>query len=105
MGTAISSAFLFLIAIINIFFLIEAIKARRRLRRSSSFETESEDEQDTDKSTVHAHGGGLFVRIIGPVLRTVDRPWKLYPVGVLFGLGQSRSPICYGVKLWSMMLI
>jgi high-affinity nickel-transport protein len=32
-----------------------------------------------------------MVRIIGPVLRSVDRPWKMYPVGVLFGFGENRS--------------
>jgi len=29
-----------------------------------------------------------MVRLIGPVLKAVDRPWKLYPVGLLFGLGK-----------------
>ena len=28
------------------------------------------------------------MRIIGPILRSVDRPWKMYPVGVLFGFGK-----------------
>ena len=26
-------------------------------------------------------------RLIRPVLRLIDRPWKMYPVGLLFGLG------------------
>jgi high-affinity nickel permease len=30
-----------------------------------------------------------MVRIIAPILRAVDKPWKLYPVGVLFGFGES----------------
>lgn len=28
------------------------------------------------------------MRITYPLLRAVDKPWKMYPVGVLFGLGQ-----------------
>jgi high-affinity nickel-transport protein len=28
------------------------------------------------------------VRFVGPVLRAVDRPWKMYSVGVLFGFGE-----------------
>jgi len=27
------------------------------------------------------------MKIIGPVITFVDRPWKMYPVGLLFGLG------------------
>ncbi|GFZ52457.1 hypothetical protein JCM24511_10230, partial [Saitozyma sp. JCM 24511] len=33
-------------------------------------------------------GGGCPVRFVGPVLRAVDRPWKMYSVGVLFGFGE-----------------
>ncbi|KAI3625380.1 hypothetical protein CBS9595_000741 [Malassezia furfur] len=30
---------------------------------------------------------GLFTRLTGPLLRAIDRPWKMYPIGILFGLG------------------
>src|SRR5207302_4990647 len=30
---------------------------------------------------------GLMNRFLGRVTRSVDRPWKMYPLGVLFGLG------------------
>ena len=30
-----------------------------------------------------------MMKLIGPVVTFVDRPWKMYPVGVLFGFGQS----------------
>lgn len=79
-----SSVFLFLIAIINIFFLVRAIQDRNRLHRAR--------EVGDDEATVGSPaGGGLLVRIIGPILKTVDRPWKLYPVGLLFGLGWSPA--------------
>jgi len=29
----------------------------------------------------------LMMRILGPIVNFVDRPWKMYPVGVLFGFG------------------
>jgi len=29
----------------------------------------------------------IMMKILGPVVRFVDRPWKMYPVGVLFGFG------------------
>ena len=27
------------------------------------------------------------MRILGPLINFVDRPWKMYPVGILFGFG------------------
>lgn len=30
---------------------------------------------------------GLFTRLAAPLLRVMDRPWKMFPVGILFGLG------------------
>jgi high-affinity nickel-transport protein len=34
-----------------------------------------------------ANGAGFLTRIFRPVLSAVDSSWKMYPVGVLFGLG------------------
>jgi nickel/cobalt transporter (NiCoT) family protein len=34
-----------------------------------------------------ARGNTLTMRIIGPIVTFVNRPWKMYPVGVLFGFG------------------
>ena len=81
-GTVVSSIFLFLIAIINIVFLVKAVNERKRLRSGYA-------DHDDGHEQSSVQGGGLLVRIIGPVLKTVDRPWKLYPVGLLFGLGES----------------
>ena len=30
---------------------------------------------------------GLMNRFLGPLARRIDTPWKMYPIGVLFGLG------------------
>ena len=35
----------------------------------------------------------LMMKIIGPIINFVDQPWKMYPVGVLFGFG--RLCDCY----------
>jgi len=82
-GTTISAVFLFLIAVINIFFLHTAIQTKRRITNGKSSATAGQGEK--------VQGGGLMVRLIGPVLKAVDRPWKLYPVGLLFGLGKSTT--------------
>ncbi|WVQ70236.1 uncharacterized protein L199_008462 [Kwoniella botswanensis] len=83
-GASVSSSFLFLIACINIYFLIGAIRQRRKIKRRQEAGLPIEDE-DADPTKVY--GGGCMVRIIRPVLRAVDRSWKMYPVGVLFGFG------------------
>ncbi len=32
-----------------------------------------------------------MVRIIAPILKAVNRSWKMYPVGILFGFGESAG--------------
>jgi nickel/cobalt transporter (NiCoT) family protein len=77
-GTSVSGFFLYIIAALNVVILIGIVKVFRDMR-SGKF---SEDELDAqlDKR-------GLMNRILGPLARRVDAPWKIYPVGVLFGLG------------------
>jgi high-affinity nickel-transport protein len=35
----------------------------------------------------HLAGRGLLNRLLSPLARRVDAPWKMYPLGLLFGLG------------------
>ncbi|BEJ09884.1 hypothetical protein CcaverHIS641_0607990 [Cutaneotrichosporon cavernicola] len=79
-GTAVSASFLFLVAVINSYFLVGAIRARKRAKERQRLGLPPDDD-------ISIQGGGCLVRIIGPILKAVDRPWKLYPVGVLFGFG------------------
>jgi high-affinity nickel-transport protein len=44
---------------------------------------ESEDVLEDDGQ----YNNTIMMRILGPLVRFVDRPWKMYPVGVLFGFG------------------
>ncbi|KAI1325223.1 NicO-domain-containing protein [Xylariaceae sp. FL0255] len=36
-------------------------------------------------------GAGFLTRLLRKLFRIVDRPWKMYPIGVLFGLGFDTS--------------
>lgn len=50
-----------------------------------------EDPSDIDDELDEQEGQGntLMMKLIGPVVTFVDRPWKMYPVGVLFGFGEA----------------
>jgi len=82
-GTSVSASFLFLIASINIYFLIGALRTRKEIKQRQALGLPP----DTENTGIQ--GGGCMVRIIAPVLKTVNRSWKMYPVGVLFGFGKS----------------
>jgi high-affinity nickel-transport protein len=87
-GASVSASFLFLIACLNIYFLTTALRERRRIKRLQAAGL------PVDPPEAGAiQGGGCLVRIIGPVLRAVDRPWKMYPVGVLFGFGECGAAL------------
>ncbi|GAA2420246.1 Nickel transporter NicT [Mycolicibacterium llatzerense] len=77
-GTSVSGAFLFLIAIINSFVLVGILKVFREMRSGSYNETELEDQLNKR---------GFMNRIFGGLMKSITRPWQMYPVGVLFGLG------------------
>lgn len=44
-----------------------------------------------EKEAVLGLGGGWKTRVFGRALGMVDRAWKMYPLGVLFGLGFDTS--------------
>ncbi|MDQ2662439.1 MAG: HoxN/HupN/NixA family nickel/cobalt transporter [Candidatus Eremiobacteraeota bacterium] len=78
-GTSISATFLLIIAAINLVVLIDIVKAFRSVRRGDVYEDHSLNEMLDQR--------GLMGRFFRPLLKLVDQSWKMYPVGVLFGLG------------------
>ncbi|MRH86084.1 HoxN/HupN/NixA family nickel/cobalt transporter [Nocardia sp. SYP-A9097] len=77
-GTSISGTFLIAIGLLNLASLIGIWKVYRRMRGGDFDEARLEHELE--------HRGALN-RILGPVVRMVRKPWQMYPVGLLFGLG------------------
>jgi nickel/cobalt transporter (NiCoT) family protein len=78
-GTSVSAFFLLLVAAINLVVLLEIFGALTRARRGETLCDDALDDTFDRR--------GLFGRIFRPLLRIVDRSWKMYPVGLLFGLG------------------
>src|SRR5256886_690178 len=77
-GTCVSGFFLFLIAAFNIIVLAGILRVFREMR-SGRYNDEELEEQLNKR--------GLMNRFLGPLARRVDTPWKIYPIGFLFGLG------------------
>jgi len=77
-GTMVSGTFLFLIAALNVAVLVSIARVFRQMRLGS-YSDEELEEQLAKR--------GLMNRFLGPLSRRVDTPWKMYPVGLLFGLG------------------
>ncbi|KAF9586430.1 hypothetical protein BGW38_005039 [Lunasporangiospora selenospora] len=53
--------------------------------QSSINVNEQPNQQQHYRKPVQA--GGLFARLFRPLFNLIDRSWKMYPLGVLFGLG------------------
>lgn len=77
-GTAVSGVFLLLIGLINAVAFLGLLKVWRASRDGSL------DEGELEK---HLQGRGFVSRFIRPVMKSIDRPGKMYLVGFLFGLG------------------
>lgn len=63
---------------------------KRALRCRRGVIQDDTDEQDAPLDKPHAHNGFIF-RQCARLFRLIDRPWKMYPLGVLFGLGFDTS--------------
>ncbi|MEU5423412.1 HoxN/HupN/NixA family nickel/cobalt transporter [Streptomyces sp. NPDC020667] len=77
-GTTVSGAFLYLIAIFNIVILAGIWKVFRKMR-AGHFDEAALEEQLNNR--------GLMNRLLGRVMKSITKPWQMYPLGLLFGLG------------------
>ncbi|KAL0067115.1 hypothetical protein AAF712_005902 [Marasmius tenuissimus] len=85
-GASISGSFLFIVAVTNSIILWRVLKRRRDQKRKASQRAESDEDYSNDAYDPKKDHM-LMMRIIGPVITFVNKPWKMYPVGVLFGFG------------------
>jgi high-affinity nickel-transport protein len=77
-GTSVSGTFLYLIALLNLMVLVSILRVSREMRQGRYDDAELEHQLENR---------GLMNRILGGYARRIDAGWKMYPVGVLFGLG------------------
>jgi high-affinity nickel-transport protein len=104
-GTGVSGIFLYLIAALNIVILLSIVRTFVEMRRGRY------DEAELERQLAQR---GLMNRFFGRFARRIDAPWKMYPVGVLFGLGfdtatevallvVSGSAVASGLPFWAVL--
>ncbi len=77
-GSLVAGTFLILIGLSNLFAAVGIAKVFRQMR-SGDF-----DEAELERQLQQR---GFLARLLGKVMRRVSKPWHLYPVGLLMGLG------------------
>ena len=77
-GASVSGVFLWVLGILNLSVLLGVVKVFREMR------TGVYDEQQLEEQL---NRRGLMNRFLNGLTRSVRKPWHIYPIGVLFGLG------------------
>jgi nickel/cobalt transporter (NiCoT) family protein len=77
-GASVSGVFLWILGIVNLVVLIGIIGVFRRMRHGHFDERELEEQLNKR---------GFMNRFLNGLTKSVRKPWHIYPVGVLFGLG------------------
>lgn len=77
-GPSVSGVFLWIIGILNLAALLGILKVFREMRTGQYDEAELEKQLDSR---------GFMNRFLGGLTKSITKPWQIYPVGALFGLG------------------
>ncbi|EON64367.1 hypothetical protein W97_03598 [Coniosporium apollinis CBS 100218] len=80
-GTSVSAAFLLLLGVMNMWILYKLVQQMRK----------HIDARPGEEERLQIHGAGCLFQLFKRMFKLIDRPWKMYPLGVLFGLGFDTS--------------
>ncbi|KKZ64024.1 high-affinity nickel-transporter [[Emmonsia] crescens] len=81
-GSSVSSAFLILLGIMNAYILYKLVQQMKKVLHLKEGE---------EHEVWKIEGGGVLFKVLKKMFKLIDRPWKMYPLGVLFGLGFDTS--------------
>lgn len=82
-GSSVSAAFLVLLGCMNIYILIKLVRQLRIMIHS--------DPSASAIANYSFEGGGCLFALFKRLFRLINQPWKMYPLGILFGLGFDTS--------------
>jgi high-affinity nickel-transport protein len=77
-GASVSGVFLWILGVLNLVVLLGILRVFRKMRSGQYNEDELE---------AQLNKRGFMNRILGGLTKSVRKPWHIYPIGVLFGLG------------------
>jgi high-affinity nickel-transport protein len=77
-GASVSGIFLWILGLLNLAVLLGIVKVFRRMRHGDF------DEEELEARLAQR---GFMNRFLGGLTKSVRKPWHIYPVGLLFGLG------------------
>ncbi len=106
-GTSVSAAFLFIIALINIVILRDVYKTFKEVKRGGSYSEQSLNDLLNQR--------GIIGRFFRPFFKLIRRSWHMYPLGFLFGLGFdtateigllgiTAAEATKGLPIWSILI-
>jgi nickel/cobalt transporter (NiCoT) family protein len=81
-GSSVSAAFLLLLGLVNAYILYKLVVQLRKVLDLSPTQAEQ---------AWKIEGAGCLFLILKKMFKLIDRPWKMYPLGVMFGLGFDTS--------------
>jgi len=104
-GTSISGGFLLLLAAVNLVVLVGIVRVFLALRG---------DRVDDEQLGRHLASPGVLLRLFGSMARNIDASWKMYPLGILFGLGfetateiallvLAGTAVAGGLPIWALL--
>ncbi|MDQ1695538.1 MAG: nickel/cobalt transporter (NiCoT) family protein, partial [Frankiaceae bacterium] len=104
-GTSVSGGFLYLIAALNLVVLVGILRVFLQMRHGAY------DDEELERQLQQR---GMMMRFFGPLARSIDTSWKMYPLGFLFGLGfdtvteiaflvLAGSSIAAGLPFWALL--
>lgn len=82
-GTSVSAVFLIALGLMNVYILYKLVVQLRKVIRLQP--------EDEAVEAWKVEGGGVLFRVLKKTFKLIDRPWKMYPLGFLFGLGFDTS--------------
>jgi high-affinity nickel-transport protein len=77
-GASVSGVFLWILGILNLMVLLGIMKVAKEMREGRYDEAQLEEQLNKR---------GFFNRFLGGLTKSVRKPWHIYPIGLLFGLG------------------
>ena len=106
-GTSVSALFLLFIAALNMVILWDVFKTFQSVKKGGHYSEDSLNELLNQR--------GLLGRFFRPLFQLIDQSWKMYPLGLLFGLGFdtatevgllgiSAQQASAGLPIWSILI-